>query len=426
MKIHRLFFCFLSASGLMGSTPLRAMNTPATAANAVNSLGIDLLANTGGPDENALLSPYSIQTALAMTFAGADGATRDEMAKVLHFPKDAAEVNGSFAELQKELAAMEKATADQVDNSKKQGFGGPAQPITISIADRLFGQEGYDFKKPFLDEVKENYGAPLEVLDFKTAPNGAVAHINGWVADQTRKRIQDLIPSGALGKTTRLVLVNAIYLKAAWQSAFKEAATSPKPFHIGGKEPKDVPTMFQESFCGYEKGNGYTVIALPYVGDDLQFLILLPDDVNGLAALVKRIDARLLADCAGIKQRKVLLYMPKFKMEPPTMPLGKTLQALGMKSAFDIPRGSANFDLMATRRPDDYLCISEVFHKTFLSLDENGTEAAAATAVAMMAGAAIMREPPSPEVHVDHPFLFAIQHRKSGACIFLGRMADPR
>src|ERR1700722_12335411 len=142
--------------------PLLHAPDTATAANAINALGIALLAKTGKLDENALLSPYSIQTALAMTYAGADGETRDEMAKVLHFPKGDAEVNGSFAELQKELLEMEQNTKAQVANSKRHG--GPSLPITISIADHLFGQKGYDFRKPFLDLLKENYGAPFEPL----------------------------------------------------------------------------------------------------------------------------------------------------------------------------------------------------------------------------------------------------------------------
>jgi serpin B len=177
----------------------------------------------------------------------------------------------------------------------------------------------------------------------------------------------------------------------------------------------------------YAKHRGFSAIALPYAGYDLRFLILLPDAPDGLAALEKGITPELLAECATMKPQLVALELPKFKLQPPTVPLGQMLKSLGLKTAFDQPRSSANFDRMAPRRPDDYLFIGEVFHKTFLALDEKGTEAAAATAVAMFAAAAMPGEPPKPiVVKVDHPFLFAIQHSGSGACLFLGRVADPR
>ncbi|MGB8354508.1 MAG: serpin family protein [Chthoniobacteraceae bacterium] len=419
MTFLRLFLALLSVALL--SPPLHAADTT-TAANAINSLGIDLLAKTGKPDQNALLSPYSIQTALAMTYAGADGKTRDEMATVLHFPADDAEVNGSFSELQKELLDIEQSTAKLVAGSK---HGGPSEPITIAIADRLFGQQGYDFRKPFLDLIKDNYGAPLETLDFAKQAEAATNHINSWVAEQTRQRILDLIPPSAITPDTRLVLVNAIYLKAPWAKEFKKSDTEPKPFHAPGNKTNNVPTMSLQHSFGYLKRDGYAAISIPYVGSDLEFLILLPDEVDGLPALEKKLTPAMLAEWAGSYKKNIFLYLPKFKIAPPTVALADALQVLGMKSAFDIPKGSANFDRMAPRKPDDYLYISQVFHKTFLSLDENGTEAAAATAVVMMRSLAMGDNSWPLYVHIDHPFLFAIQHKQSGACIFLGRVTNP-
>jgi serpin B len=178
---------------------------------------------------------------------------------------------------------------------------------------------------------------------------------------------------------------------------------------------------------GYAKRDGYTAVSLPYAGDDLQFLVLLPDETNGLRALESKLTGDTLASCAKLEKREVNLHLPRFKLQPPTMALAEKFEALGMKTAFDKPQGSANFDRIAPRKPDDYLYISQIFHKTFIAVDEKGTEAAAATAVAMMAGTALRSPPPPPiEVKVDRPFVYAIQHVPSGVCLFLGRVTDPR
>jgi serpin B len=178
---------------------------------------------------------------------------------------------------------------------------------------------------------------------------------------------------------------------------------------------------------GYAQREGYTAVSLPYTGGDLQFLVLLPDDVDGLHALESKLTSEMLAECANLETRDVDLHLPKFKIEPPTIALAEKFEALGMKTAFDQPPGSADFDRIAPRKPNNYLYISQVFHKTFIAVDEKGTEAAAATAVAMM-GTSALRQPPPPaiEVRVDRPFIYAIQHVPSGTCLFLGRVTDPR
>ena len=396
------------------------------AAQATNELAVDLHRQLATGNENLCVSPYSIESALAMTFAGADGETRTEMARVLHFPSDASAVPTSLASLQHSLEEMSVKTAELVKEAKR--FGGPSQPITLTIANRLFAQKGYDFRESFLRLVKQNYGAAFEPLDFITDASGATQHINHWVADQTHDRIRDLIPADALNKMTRLVLANALYLKAAWADSFSEKATQPEPFHVRGGTPVDVPTMNKRAQFGFAKREGFIAVSLPYVGNDLQFLVLLPDDVNGLRALESKLTANMLAECAKLETREeVDLHLPKFKFEPPTIALAEKLQALGMKNAFDIPRGSANFDGIAPRKPNDYLYISNVFHKTFIAVDEKGTEAAAATAVVMMRATAMAGPKPKPiEVKVDRPFVYAIQHVPSGVCLFLGRVTDPR
>ena len=408
---------------------IAAMSNGATgydlAATATNQLAVDLHRQLATGNDNLCVSPYSIESALAMTFAGADGETRSEMARVLHFPTDASSVPASFASLQHSLEEMSAKTAELVKQSKK--FGGPSEPIMLSIANRLFAQKGYDFRESFLTLMKQNFGAAFELIDFVHDATEATQHINKWVADQTHDRIRDLIPAGALDETTRLVLANALYLKASWADPFSEQATRPEPFHVHGSAPVDVPMMQKrDKHFGYAKREGYTAVSLPYSGYDLQFLVLLPDNVNGLRALESRLTGQMVAECAKLQTREVDLHLPKFKIEPPTIALAEKFEALGMKTAFDQPRGSANFDRMAPRKPNDYLFISQVFHKTFIAVDEKGTEAAAATAVAMMAGTALIQRPPPVEVKIDRPFVYAIQHVPTGVCLFLGRVTDPR
>src|SRR5216117_2535594 len=395
------------------------------AAKATNELAVDLHRQLATGDENLCISPYSIESALVMTFAGGDGETRTEMARVLHLTNDST-VPASFAVLQHSLEQMSTKTAELVKQSKK--FGGPSEPITLNIANRLFAQKGYAFREAFLSLVKQNFGGAFEPLDFIANPSAATQHINKWVADQTHDRIRDLIPGGALDETAHLVLANALYLKAPWAHEFSETATQPEPFHVRGGSGIDVPTMQKKSeHFGYAKREGYAAVSLPYAGDDLQFLVLLPDDINGLHALDSKLSGDTLAGCAKLQKRDVDLHLPKFKLQPPTMALAEKFEALGMKTAFDKPQGSANFDKMAPRTPKDYLYISQIFHKTFIAVDEKGTEAAAAIAVAMMAAAALRSPPPPPiEVKIDRPFIYAIQHVPSGVCLFIGRVTDPR
>jgi len=394
-----------------------AADKTSIAAQAVNGLGLDLLAKATDANSNALLSPYSIQTAMAMAYAGADGDTRTQMAKVLHYPQDEHALHQSFATLQESLAQGVKDSAE-LRKTMREG-----DPIVLTVANRLFGQQGYEFRQPFLDVVKGSYSAPLETMDFVNNSEKERGKINDWVEKQTHKRILDLIPPGGLDRDTRIVLVNAIYMKAPWSNTFDAGKTKPRPFHVNGRDSLNVPTMFRKGEMGYAKREGYQVISVPYLGGGLQFLVLLPDTKDGLPALEAKLTPEILQSCSKLDSRELELYLPKFKLEPPLFKMGKVLRSLGMTGAFDKPEGTANFDRMAPRKPDDYLRISEVFHKTFLALDEKGTEAAAATGssalYAIDAGEPV-------EVHVDRPFLFAIQNARSNACLFMGRVTDPR
>jgi serpin B len=409
--------------GALAAVPVSAAETDAAVA-ATNELGLDLYRQTAKGESNVCLSPYSIQSALAMTFAGADDGTRSEMAKVLHYPADDDAIHASFAALRR---ALDQTVASSVELSKRsQMAGGHTDPITLELANRLFGQEGYDFRSSFLALVKEQYNAPFESLDFSKNAEFATKRINDWVSDKTKGRIRDLIPHGALGPLTRLVLANAIHLKAPWEKEFTTNATRPEPFHIHGGASSDVPMMMRHDQLGYTKGDGFTAVSVRCSGGDLQLLVLLPDQVDGLTAIESQISAGTLLDCAKQVPRDIILHLPKFKLEPPTLSLVPELEALGMKSAFDQPVGSADFDRMAPRKGNQYLFVSNVLHKTFISIDEKGMEAAAATAVYMgLRSARPVPEEPI-DIRVDHPFLFAIQHVSTGACLFLGRVTDPR
>jgi serpin B len=421
--IRRLLVLALGAA-----LPALAAAAEFDAATATNRLGLDLFRQlaAASPTGNLVLSPYSINSALALAYAGADGATRSEMGAALHFPADDTTLQTSFGRMRDSLDELVRSyTATQ------EAHGTDRKPIEWHQANRLFGQQGYDFRSRFLALMKDGYAAPFEPLDFRTHASTARNTINAWIEGQTRGKIHDLIPVGGLTHRTRLVLVNALYLKATWEKPFELAETQSLRFHVSGTAAPEVPTMRRTDFLNYAKEAGFTVVALDYAGGGLQFLILLPDEgksCDDLAATLTPSDFKAWA-ALGEKSRPKLvdLYLPKFRSKDATLALGASLRALGVKQAFDDPPGSADFSRIAPRQPDDYLFLSEAFHQTFVAVDENGTEAAAATAGLVLSTFEVSTSPHHAViVRVDRPFLFAIQHRASGVCLFLGRITDPR
>jgi len=399
---------------------------PSEIATAINALGLDLYRQQASiAGANLLLSPYSLSAALAMACTGADGATREEMQRVLHLPGDQAAYSAGFLSLAVQLANTVAASVRQAADLR--AIGGETTPIQLSVANQLFVQPGYPFRPAFLASLRKDFDSTLVELDFRNDPAGARMAINQWVTRQTEGKIRDLLPTGQPKPSTRLALVNAFYLRATWDHEFSTSATKPETFHFRDGTEATVPTMLAEEHLGYAHHDGYTVVALPYRGGDLQLVLLVPDALDGLAGLERSLTVDALQACTRLARHEVRLHLPRLKLEPATMQLGTALQNLGMKTAFDQPKGSANFDRMAPRKPDDYLCIGEIFHKTWLTLDEHGTEAAAATAVLMLSTFGVRaREPLPTEVRVDRPFLFVIQHVNSGVCLFLGRVTDPR
>ncbi len=407
--------------GLASPAPAAAAADPVP--TSINTFGLDLHRRLAAAGGNLVTSPWSIQSALAMTWGGAAGKTAEEMRAVLHLSGEDVAVHAGFARLTEDLNALAEKSKERVKAAQR--FGGPASPLEIHTANRLFGQQTYPFEKAFLGLTGKYYGAPLEPVDFRQEAEAVRTRINGWVAGQTKDRIRELIPGGAIDRETRLVLTNAVFLKAPWAEAFQEEPDA--PFYVRGSEPVKVPGLVRKDRFGYQKLPAGTAVTVPYADRGLQFVLFVPDERDGLPALEKSLTPAQLAGAATAAAREIILHFPAFKLEPDRVMLARELIAMGMPTAFDQPEGSANFSGIAPRQPDDYLFISHVIHQAFIAVDKHGTEAAAATAVVMPRAAAMLPEPAQPlEIRVDRPFAFAVQHQPSGACLFLGRVSDPR
>jgi len=467
--------------------------------------------------KNLFFSPYSVSGALAMTAEGARGKTADEMGKVLCFPATARRVGNDaqripwetalmhtgissinkqlmgdrdpaedmatrarIVELRKELEAVKANMAQLKADRKWQEFSAArnkereiaaklhtaaslVDQYEIRVANALWGEKTYPFKKEFIETVHEHYDTGgVFPVDFRNAFDAARLEINGWVEEQTNERIKDIIPQGALDDTTRLVLTNAIYFKGEWTVPFKAEQTEDRDFTLaGGKTVKTAimhagnlevgryaafnadGTQFntpQKIRRGQNTGlypgkDGFAAVELPYKGDDLSMVVIAPNSPGGLAALEANLTSKKVSGWVEqLAKRKVHVFLPKFKMET-DYTLGDsnspaTLQAMGMVRAFNDPRNpatGADFSGMTTStNPMDRLYISQVLHKAFVEVNEKGTEAAAATAVAMMAvRSAPITVPFTPTFSADRPFLFLIRDKATGSVLFLGRMTQP-
>ncbi len=349
---------------------------------------------------NTFLSPYSISTALAMAYAGAKGKTAAEMAEVLHFSVPQDEVPPAFAALAAKLRG----------DVKKEGY-------QLRIANRLWGQTGYHFLPAFLQVTRDDYGAELAQLDFAGDAEAARRTINTWVEEKTEQKIKDLIARGVLGRSTTLVVTNAIYFKGEWQMKFEAQLTRDAPFLLTNGEKVTAPMMRQTARFAYGVVGNIQIIELPYVGKNLSMFVLLPKEADGLSGLEKSLSADMLRTwTTELKPQTVEVFLPKFKTAS-SFRLDKVLGSMGMALAFS---GNADFSGMTGNRE---LSISAVIHKAFVSVTEQGTEAAAATAVVMARAA---RPQKHPMFRADHPFLFLIRDNRTGSIVFLGRMVNPK
>ncbi len=385
----------------------RASTLPAdtaAAGTAINAFGLDLYRRVATPGRNLVISPASVAIALAMARAGARGETAAQMDTVLRSvgsDEHAAWINA----LDRALAAANGTFRDEI---------GKELPVILRVANAPFAQRGMALVPAFLDALAARFGAGLRLVDYRKDPAAARQLINGWVKDQTQGRIPELLAQGDVDTLTRLVLVNAIYLKAAWQHPFPADATKPRAFTRADGSTVQAPTMTLSETLAYAAGDGWQAVELPYVGGSLAMTIIVPDDLVAFAAALS---PETLATVVGdLQERPVQLTLPRFGIETQA-DLVVALSAMGMPLAFDA--GRADFSGITTA---EQLFISAVIHQANIDVDEKGTEAAAATAVVMRASAA----PGEPvTLHVDRPFLFALRDLRSGAIVFLGQVTDP-
>ncbi len=385
---------------------------PIPKANDANSAAfcVELYKQLAEKPGNHFFSPFSIVTALAMTSAGAAGATDAEMAAALH-------INPDPAKRHPECASW----ARMLNSANDALFKRPAGGMEISTANSIWLATRLNFKKAFVDIAKNSYEAEVRAADFAGNVKQAVKDINDWVEDKTKGKIKDIVDDRAVPPDTALILANAIYFKADWASPFRNESTHDADFTLDGGEKIKAPLMSQTALYNYvnREAEGFAALEMPYKDRRMTMLVLLSHKVDGLAALEKKLTGSLVIDTIeSLKRERVMLYLPKFHAETEYQ-LADTLSAMGMNLAFT---PSADFSGITDVKPT---YISAVIHKAFVDVDEKGTEAAAATVVGIRAGSAAPPKPPA-VFRADHPFIYFIRDTQTGQILFAGRMADPR
>jgi len=379
-----------------------------------NEFALALFARLQENQGNLFFSPYSISTALAMTYAGARGETKAQMAKVLHFPTVAGEKEPPESVMQE--GQFHSAFAEVVKalngRAKKSGYD-------LAVANALWGQKGYGLLGDFLKLIETEYGGRLTEVDFVTATESARQTINAWVEKKTRDKIKELLKPGVLDSMTRLVLTNAIYFKGNWQRQFKKDRTREAPFTLLSGEKVDATMMNQTGEFRYMEAEGFQAIELPYIDNELSMIILLPKETNALPEFEKKLKLEDFSQWLdGLHRREVIVSVPRFKMTS-QFSLASVLTSMGMADAFSAP--AADFSGITGSRD---LFISAVIHKAYVDVNEEGTEAAAATGVTMRLTSVGPIE--TPVFRADHPFLFLIRDNHSGSILFIGRLTNPK
>lgn len=374
----------------------------ALAADAINAFGLDLYGRLAPTPGNIVLSPASVAIALSMARAGAVGQTAAEMDAVLH-DLGAVDLADAANALDAALAARTGTFADSA---------GEDQDVVLRIVNALFVQYDLPLQAAFLDAMASRYGAGAWQVDYQNDPEAARQAIDAWVANATEDRIPEILKPGIVTAAWRLAIANAIYLKAAWQAPFPEDSTAPADFTLVDRAVVRVPTMHGLIDAPYASGDGWTAIQLPYVGRDLAMLVIVPDD---LASFEAGLDEAVLRSILGsLEGGRVNLSLPKFDFES-VFELSDVLAALGMPTAFS---SEADFSGITAA---EALKIATVIHQANITVDEEGTEAAAATVIGFDTSGGVA----PPELKVDRPFLFALRDVPTGAVVFIGRVADP-
>jgi serpin B len=374
--------------------------------NGNNGFGLQALSRLGSDkDSNLVFSPYSITQAVAMAAAGAKGNTLSGIEQALSQSLPQERFNPALNKVNMLLQAKTSGATD-----------GQQQMPSLNIVNTLWGQRGFDFVPAYLDTLAVNFDAGVNLVDFKNAPDAARISINSFIDDQTHGRIKDLLAEGALTAATRSVLTNAIWFKANWNSAFLPDATKDRVFFARNGTSANVPFMNQNGTLSGAKNSDYQAVTLPYAGGRMSMMLIMPSP-GTFDAFVGALDAsKLAAIVQGMHAGPVVLAVPKFTFTSQARP-AELLRALGMTDAFDASR--ADFSGIDGARD---LFISDVIHKAFIGIDENGTEAAAATALTMVTASMPVFPPPPLELTFDHPFLFAIRDDETGLVIFMGKV----
>lgn len=375
-------------------------------------------------DGNLFISPFSISTAMAMTYAGARGQTAEQMRKTLCIHEMfRTDINPNMEAIAYDLL---------IDRLNQQGQQGNCQ---LSIANALWAQKGYPFLDTFIQLNSQYYHAGLENVDFINETEKSRQTINQWVEDKTQDKIKDLISPGALNAMTRLVLTNAIYFKGTWANQFNSAWTEDANFFVPGNKPVTVSMMTQKANFNYAETDTLQIVELPYIDNQLSMVVLLPKAKDGIAELEKQLTGeKLIGWYKQMQDEVIIIDLPHFEMMS-KFSLAKTLAAMGMPDAFsskvadfsymiDSGRDMMGGGLKPLNTNTEKLYISDVIHKAFVSVGEKGTEAAAATAVIMMVGGAPDLMSP-PIFRADHPFVFLIKDNKTSSILFIGRVLDP-
>jgi serine protease inhibitor len=396
-----LIVLFVATSSI-AETPASASRSTADSSNA---FALDLYARLKTTPGNVFLSPYSIATTLAMVREGAEGKTAKQMTAVLHLGKGTAgAAHGALAK------ALKPGLAWHGDEQK------PA--YELSIANAVWAQKGVNFLDRYTTTLKDAYGAPLEVIDFAN-PKSARARINKWVEERTRGKIENIVPAGKPAPDTRLVLANAIYFKAPWNEEFEKEDTKRATFTTTSGRTVRPKMMSQTEHFRYAEVDDAQILEMHYKGGEASMVFLLPKAKDGLPALEKKLTAATLKTwLAGVEGKDVAVTIPKFSFTS-NHDLTETLPAMGMANAFSADK--ADFKGMTTEIP---LFIGAVLHKAFIAIDEEGTEAAAATVAMATLGAAPSSGRPV-VFKADHPFLILIRHGRTGCILFMGRVEDP-